>query len=372
MFAKPFKLLLIYLLTIVNVVFLITPVVASLAPFFDFTKNGVVVDYSTYQKIKIAIFFLIFSVSFLMLFYLFIDFVFGFSLRSSLKNCKRFDKIKAYDFLGDIFKETQEKFNARGVKLYVRNSDEINAYAVASMSSGAIVISRGLIDHYLISSQDPNEFLMSLRSIMGHEMSHLINRDFLPTFFVICNEKATNLVSKIIHYIFFFQINFFNKVPFIGAVYSSIIFYTYSIINFILTIFNKYVVMVIYNFLNKFASRSIEFRCDYQSALAFGGTNMINALTKLGSGGYFSIFSTHPNIKDRINNVKFVNASLKNISPRFLDKLSNYLATMILITICLYFAKQANVDDMVRNLLKNHEFIYRKISYLWRLVKQIY
>ena len=372
MFAKPLKLILIYILTVVNIVFLIAPIIATIAPFVDFTKNSVVIEYSLAYKIKIIVALLIFLTSFFMLIYIFLDFLFGFSLRSSLKNCKKFDKVKGYEFLKEIFSQTQEKFNCKGVKLYIKNSNEINAYAVSSMSSGAVVLTKGIIDHFLVSCADSKEFLLSLRSIMAHEMSHLINRDFLPTFFVISNQKATNFVSKLLHYFFFFQINLFNKIPYIGKFYGSSIFYIYQIINFILTIFNKYVVLVIYNFLNKFASRSIEYRSDYQGALAFGGSNMVSALEKLGKSGYFTIFSTHPSTKSRINHVKFVKQSNEIITPKFFDKLTNYFAIMILITICLYFAKQANIDGIVRNLIKNHEFIYRKLSYLWHLIKQIY
>ncbi len=372
MFAKPLKLLLIYILTVINIAFLVTPIIASVAPLIDFTKNGIQIDYSLAQKIKIIISILIFAVSFLMLFYIFIDFVFGFSLRASLKNCKRYDKIKGYEFLKEIFIQTQEKFNCKGVKLYIKNSNEINAYALGSMSTGVIVLTRGIIDNFLVSSNDSKEFLISLRSIIAHEMSHLINRDFLPTFFVITNQKATNLVSRILHFIFYFQINFFQKVPYIGKLYSSTIYYIYIIINFILTLFNKYLVLTIYNFLNKFASRSIEYRCDLQASQAFGGLNMVSALEKLGKSGYFTIFSTHPRTKSRINHVKFVKQSNEIITPKFTDKLSNYIAIMMLLIICLYFAKQANIDQLVREVIRNQDFIYRKLSYLWHLIKQIY
>jgi|APGre2960657423_1045063.scaffolds.fasta_scaffold01442_2 Zn-dependent protease with chaperone function len=372
MFAKPLKLILIYILTVVNIVFLIAPIIATIAPFINFTKNGISVDYSIAQKVAMATSILIFVISFLMLFFIFIDFLFGFSLRSSLKNCKRYEKIKGYEFLREIFIQTQEKFNCKSVKLYVKNSDEINAYAVSSMQSGAVVLTRGIIDHFLLSSRDPKEFLFSLRSIMAHEMSHLINRDFLPTFFVISNQKATNFISQLLHYFFYVQINFMQNIPYIGKIYSSSIYYLYRFINFTLTIFNKYVVLVIYNFLNKFASRSIEFRCDLQGAQAFGGENMVLALQKLGKSGYFTIFSTHPKTKTRINHVKFVKQTNEIILPRFIDKLTNQLAITILIIICLYFAKQANIDLLIRDIIRNQDFIYRKLSYLWHLLRQIY
>jgi Zn-dependent protease with chaperone function len=372
MLAKPFKLILVYILTVINITFLIAPIIASIAPFTDFTRNGIVIDYNIYQKTILIVNSAIFAVSFVMLCYIFFDFLFGFSHRSSLKNCKRYDKLKGYEFLNQIFLEAKEKFNSPNVKLYIKNSDEINAYAVASMYQSSIVLTRGLIDHYLVLSADPKEFLLSIRSIIGHEMSHLINRDFLPTFFVICNQKATNLVSNIVHKIFYFKINFFQKVPYIGLLYANAVYYLFSLMNFILTIFNKYIVLVIYNFLNKFASRSIEYRCDLQSAQAFGGDHMATALEKLGKNGYFKIFSTHPNTSLRIKNVRIIKPVLEKISPSFSNKLSNYLAMMTLVTICLYFAKQANIDQLVRELLRNHEYIYRKLSYLWHLFKQIY
>jgi len=372
MFAKPFKLILIYILTIVNITFVFAPFLAMIAPFVEFSKSGIVMDYNLYQKIKIAFATAVFAVSFFMLFYMFCDYIFGFSVRSSLKNCKRYDKLKGYEFLKEIFFQTQQRFNSSGVKLYIKNSNEVNAFAVSSMASGAVVLTKGLIDHYLVLSKDSKEFLFSLRSIMGHEMSHLINRDFLPTFFVICNQKATNFVSKILHSILFFKINFFNRIPFIGSYYSSFIYYTFSFINFILTVVNKYLVLTIYNFLNKFASRSIEFRCDYQSAQAFGGENMASALEKLGENGYLTIFSTHPKTAKRIKNVKLVTVINKNITAKFFDNLANFLTTMILIAICLYFAKQANIDQYVRQIIRNHEFIHSKLSYLLQLFKQIY
>ena len=372
MFAKPFKLILIYILTIVNITFVLAPFLAFIAPFIDYSRNGVVIDYNLYQKIKIAFSTAVFGISFFMLFYMFCDYIFGFSVRASLKNCKRYDKLKGYEFLKEIFFQTQERFNASGVKLYIKNSNEVNAYAVSSMASGAVVLTKGLIDHYLVLSKDSKEFLFSLRSIMGHEMSHLINRDFLPTFFVICNQKATNFISRILHNILFFKINFFNRLPFIGSYYASFIYYAYAFINFMLTVVNKYLVLTTYNFLNKFASRSIEFRCDYQSAQAFGGENMASALEKLGESGYFTIFSTHPKTTKRIKNVKLIKVINKNISPKFLDNIANYLTTMILIAICLYFAKQANIDQYVRQIIRNHEFIHSKLSYLWQLLKQIY
>jgi len=305
-----------------------------------------------------------------MLFYLFLDFLFGFSVRSSLKNCKRFEKIKDYDFLSDIFDQIKTKFDEKTVHLYIKNSDEINAFAVSSFNKKAIVLTQGLIKHYLVECQDPKRFLNAIRSIMGHEMSHLINKDFLPAFLIITNQKATNFVSSILSIIFVFITRLTSMIPGLRS-HALIVNDIYLIIRFILTSFNRFVVYNIYEFLRRFVSRSIEFRCDRQSAQAFGGQNMAFALSMLGKSGYFTPFSTHPGTAKRIKKVQSVKMTESTIGARFVDSIANYFSIMFLMIICLLFAKQAGVDIMLRRYIQDHEVINRKLMILWGLIKNI-
>ena len=57
-----------------------------------------------------------------MLFYLFLDFIFGFSVRSSLKKCKKYEKYKEYDFLTPILTQVKEKFGT--LRFYYQGGDE--------------------------------------------------------------------------------------------------------------------------------------------------------------------------------------------------------------------------------------------------------
>lgn len=366
MFSKPINLILVYVITVINIVVLASPFMAAMIPFFNFgTHSSGILD-----KIKIVFFLLFFLVSFLMLFYLFLDFLFGFSVRSSLKNCSRFERIKDYDFLSDIFDQVKTRFGERAVHLYIKNSDEINAFAVSSFNKKAIVLTHGLIKHYLVECPDPKRFLNAIRSIMGHEMSHLVNKDFLPGFLIITNQKVTNFVSWILNTIFSLISRILFFIP--GARRCGIFMNDiYSVCRFILTSFNRFVVYNIYEFLRRFVSRAIEFRCDRQSALAFGGHNMALALSMLGKGGYFTLFSTHPGTARRISKVQNVKMIDSTIGARFVDSIANYFSIMFLMIICLYFAKEAGVDLMVRAYLQNHETINRKLMMLWGLVKNI-
>ncbi len=373
MFAKPFSLILVYIVAVFNITILASPLLALLVPFvnnhnltFNINANFVL------QKMQLAVFILLFLVSFLMLIYFMLDFLFGFAMRASLKGCKRYEKIKDYDFLTKIFEEVKDKFGEKYVKLYIKQSDEINAFAVSSLGGKAIVLTSGIIDHYLAESEDPKQFLYALRSIMGHEMSHLINKDFLPTFLIMANQKITNLVSNLLHIIFNFAAQAMRYMPFGGVVSANLMIQTYNLLHFIITFFNRFVVFNVYEFLRRFVSRSIEYRCDHQSGEAFGGKNMALALSFLGESGYFTLFSTHPQTQKRVAKVQDVEIDDDVVKPRFIDGLSNYFAFMFLIIICLIFAKKAHIDLFLREYIRNHEAINQKLSTLWELINKFF
>jgi len=372
MFAKPFSLVLVYILTIFNMLILTSPIIAAAIPFVSIHGGAISMDYETYYRIKFVFFFTAFLVSFLMLLYLVLDFLFGFSVRASLKGCTRYEKVKDYIFLTDIFNQVKNKFGEKNVRLYIKDSDEINAYAISSLGTSAIVLTRGLVDHYLASSPDPKMFLYSLRSVIGHEMSHLINKDFLPTFLIIVNQKVTNFVSGVTYYIFSICVNAARYTPYIGNQTARVMSLTYTLLNLAITAFNRLVVYNIYEFLRRGVMRFVEYRCDHQSAKAFGGQGMAQALSMLGESGYFTLFSTHPGTKSRISKVKNVKISDSIIRPGFFDSLTNYFALIFLPIICLYFAKHAGVDLMLREYLRDHETINRKISTLWHLISKFF
>lgn len=367
MFAKPINLILVFIITIFNIVVLLIPFLVILIPFLDFQDHSIIISDTIYQKLKFLVYISAFLVSFFMLLYLVLDFLFGFSVKTSLKNCIRYEKLKDYDFLGGIFDQVRKKFNEKSVQLYVKNSDEINAYAVSSVNSKAIVLTRGLINHFLVECQDSKKFLYALRSIMGHEMSHLMNKDFLPTFLIIANQKATNFTSKLLRIIFNIIARVMSFVPHGGRISAYLMTDVYSIINYIITFFNRFIVYNIYEVLRKFISRSIEYRCDMQSSQAFGGNNMAFALSMFGESGYFTLFSTHPGTRKRMNRAQKIKVKDSAIHPRFFDSIANYFSLMFLVIICLFFAKQATVDLMVREYIRNHESLHQKLSTLWNL-----
>lgn len=158
MFAKPFNLILVYIVTTFNIVILSSPLIVFLIPFANHMGSGIEIPDNVLAKFNMALFLIIFLVSFFMLIYIFLDFLFGFAMRSSIKGCQRFEKNKDYDFLSKIFDEVKDKFGQHNVKLYIKNSQEINAFAVSSFWGKSIVLTDGIINHYLNNSQNPKEF----------------------------------------------------------------------------------------------------------------------------------------------------------------------------------------------------------------------
>jgi Zn-dependent protease with chaperone function len=354
MFSKPLSLILVYLITIFNLSIVMSPFFGAIAPFtnlydIDFVNRSASIDKSLLDKMFFAIMLNGFLVSFFMLIYLFFDLLLGFSVRYSLKKCKRYEKVKGFDFLTDIFEQVKIKFNQPNVKLYIKNSNEVNAFAVSSLGCKAIVITNGMVNHYLKSCNDPKNFLYAMRSIIGHEMSHLINKDFLPGFLIMANQRATNFVLMITSLLFHYIVRLVSLNPYGGHFSALLMQNIYYLVNFILSFFNRFIVYNLYRFLNLWISRSIEYRCDAQSAVAFGGDKMAMALSMLGKSGYFTLFSTHPSTKNRINKVVNIKSKDGIILPKIFDALSNYFAIMLLIVICLCFAEECNVDYLVRN-----------------------
>jgi len=372
MFSKPFSLISVYILTVINFSILLLPLLIAAFPFVDFDKGRFIVSAQIVDRVKFSVVFLVFVVSFLMLLYLFLDFIFGFTCKASLKGAKNFEELSTYKFLGEIFSQVRNKFFAHKVALYIRDNTEINAFAVASTGRRAIVLTSGLIDHYLTNSADRQEFLRSIRSIMGHEMSHLINKDFIPGLLIMVNQKVTNLVSGILHQLLKLFLKILVILRINGRYTNNALIIIYELADGTLTFFNRCVVYNLYEFLRKYIGRTVEYRCDKQSAQAFSGYNMALALAYLGEKGYFTLFSTHPSTKKRIKKVKDIQETGKVIRPLLSSSIANYFSWMILVIICLICAKASKVDLIIRKyLIEDHRIIYQYLKYIYNTVKNV-
>ena len=356
--------MMVFIVTAFNLIILALPIISIISPYIEFGSNlsYIKLDAQLYESAKIAIFFLFFIASLFMLVYLFFDFIFGFSVRTSIRGCSEYSKLKDYKFLDDVFKQVQNKFKRKNVKLLIKKSDEINAFALGGIRTSYIVIAEGLINHYLTKSHNMDDFLLAIRSVMGHEMSHIINKDYLPTYLIITNQKITNFLSNSLYFLFTIIARAVAHIPYGGRPSSRVVYSTYTLFHFLLTLFNRVVVYNVYEFVRRFISRSIEYRCDKQSSQAFGGMNMSLALSMLGKRGYFTLFSTHPATQSRINKASKIEENNKQIKPSLINYISNIASFILLISICIYFAMLSQVDVMINAYIQNHEKIHQYLN----------
>ena len=116
--------------------------------------------------------------------------------------------------------------------------------------------------------------------------------------------------------------------------------------------------MKIYRFIQLYLSRNIEYRADKQASQVVGGQNMAHTLSLLGGKGYFSLFSTHPLTKNRIKKIKNIDISDNLINPVFLSREIFIITIILLIFLCYFSYKLANVNNII-NDYKNIAFLIK-------------
>ena len=209
MVYKILSFILIYILSIVNFSIILLPLMLFVVLIFISKPN--LIDTQSIVSIILFVFFL---VSCLMNFIILLDFLFGFS--------HPYEKFKEYEILTNIFNEIKMVFNRPNVKLLISNSGKVNAFAVGNMKKQYVVLTQGLVNKYLLRLNETNNFLLAMRCIIGHEMSHLINKDYLPTLLLEINEYSIKIVSKMIYMFFRIFLVAFRIIPFFGEIFYTI------------------------------------------------------------------------------------------------------------------------------------------------------
>jgi Zn-dependent protease with chaperone function len=344
MLVKPLSFLLIFLLTIVNFIILLMPILIIMAPLLVLSPAKVI------DIFPHLIVFLAFCTTAIMIMYLLADMFFGFTAKRMHKGSTPFERagaIQGHADIGRAFEHVKQRFGMKNVKLYIGGDMAVaNAYAIGSMKEMSITITMGLLNRIHSKSKNHNQYIDAVRGILGHEMSHLVNQDFLPGLLIMANDRANALLSKFIRRLFMIIISFFRFFPFVGWLLAEFILIIYNMSCFLINFFFKYVLMPVYMFVQKKFSRSVEYRCDRDSALAFGGQRMAFALSTLGKGSYFTIFSTHPSTKSRMNKVKGIAPAHGVVKVSIVNSLANFFSLMLVVVVCAILANETDLPYM--------------------------
>jgi Zn-dependent protease with chaperone function len=301
-----------------------------------------------------------------MLLFLFFDFLFSSSIAyytaRSISIAK--NKEDSYRNFSEIFEIVRAKFSVPNVELYIEKTDNVNAYAVGSLRRNVVVLTTGLVNSYRLSQENREEFLMSIEGIMAHEMSHIANKDYFLALMLLVNERATGLVSKIIDRVFRLLARIFEIIPVVGQYIALAIDCAYGVLDFSMRFFYRFIMLNLYSFIQLQISKSVEYRADRQAAMVIGGQNMARALSPLGNGGYFSIFSSHPLTSSRIKKVAKVNGIEDAIKPVFGTNLTFLLSFVTMVTIIHFSYRAAKIHVILEAFRSMVLFVRNKYIFL--------
>jgi len=363
MFTKSFSFIVILFFSSINLIVFACPFLL-----FGGLLIGGLNNFLPAIKTIFAIFLLMFF-SLLNLYFIF-DYLFGLSLKKVLKNCHNYKKIKDYDFFTTILQQTIEKFNQPNLQLFISNAKEPNIYSFASISQKTIIINKGLIEKYILSCQDAKMFLTVLRSLLAKEASFLANRDFFVLMLVYANKSFIKKIT----YIYKFLLILLTKILYVifrkSAKIIDLGFICYNILLKI-SIFFQQTIMFIYSFLQYFCLQFNKNRCYKQASLAFGGNNMVLALSFLpkNSGIFSNSYNNVAKSMKKLNNIK---SNDENIIVSATTHLGHLLTFCIVAIIFVQLFYLADLNILLHDFIIQHQDLYHKLSVLWQLLKKIY
>jgi Zn-dependent protease with chaperone function len=278
------------------------------------------------------------------------DFLFSSTVGGYLSSCKNYKKYDNLQFLGGIFERVKKKFNFHNVDLLIKNSSQVNAFAVGGLRKNVVVLTTGILNDYDEKCSTREEFLKSIEGILAHEMSHIVNRDYFPTLLLLVNERVLNFVSKIVFFVFNLITRSLFFIPFLGKYLNFCVANFFKIFNYILRFFYQKVVLKLFTFFQLQISKQVEYRADKQACKEIGGENMAYALAFLGKSGFFNIFSSHPKTQKRVKRAKkygaIANGTIKSVP---LSNVCFFLSFAILVFLTVKTYKMANVERLKRD-----------------------
>jgi len=339
MISKIINILLVYFLCVANFVVLTVPYVVILYPFLHFTS---------FRTIGIVKFLLVigFFLSSWMLILWICDFLFSFSIKKSLKYSKSYkhkSNIQYYQVIDKIYKKIHSVYNI-SFDILIKNSANIEAYAISSFSKKIVVISTETLLKLQRSSKNSEEFELALSGLLAHEASHLLNKDSLPGALLNINKAATYFMAKKTSMLYLIFLFLLSKVPFIGRFFFKIAKNLSLALQKITVYFMDKIVLKIYYFASKILTRGLEYRSDRDAAKTFGPESITLCLNILAGNSYNSIFSTHPSTVARTSHVAKVKGGVFAIRQNFITWMFNTISILLIFIIPIVLYKFANPE----------------------------
>ena len=366
-FVNPFSVVVATVFTFVNFLVILLPFYLLLIAFVFSDKAAVHSSNNIFLYIMICMF--IFTII-----YLFVDMFFGFTLKNITDDCLVIeDDDKDFKLYKQVFNETLEKFDLKNVQLLLKDSTEVNAFAVFSFRKKYVIITGAMIDHISKTYTDVESQKSALRGLIAHELSHLLNWDSLPNIILLSGHSVAFYLSLTLTTIMNFVTTILSYIP-VTTIFALIFRFLFFVLDWSLVAFYNFILYPAYLLVERFLGRMVEYRSDYQSAQALSWEPMyacLFSLMMLDGNTYHSNFSTHPNTISRILNIYKTEKSLEIIEASFFTKyfsilFVSFLSAWVFYFSYLYFDQIEIISQSLENfIVKSYYYTINSAIYLY-------
>lgn len=273
------------------------------------------------------------------LIYLCLDFYYGFTIKSIIKDCEDISTIKELSLENRLFLETLKKFELSNVSFLLQKSEEVNAFAVLSLRKKYVIITTSMIEHISKSFDTQEAKEKALQGLIAHELSHLLNWDSLPNLILLSGQFIAVMISSLLTLISTVVIKIVSIIPIVSFLATGVT-YIFLFLQFALGLIYGFILHPLYLLVERFLGRVIEHRSDYQSAKAMSWEPMylcLSALLNLQGNTFNSNFSTHPSTISRILHIYKVEKSSENIEVSFFSKYFSLIIVFASLVLTIYF-----------------------------------
>lgn len=358
MITKVVNFLLAYTLITIRFLIIVIPILLCFYPIAAIMGFSIMdILHSSLPIILGALFF----INVYVILYLILDMIFGISLKRITRDkCMKCVDVPKFSWIMPLFETTKKIFYHNNVELYIKiNIDEVNAYAIGNPHKDNIILTTGLLEHIDLSAHNQLEKEVAVAGILAHEMSHIINRDFLPGLLIWIHQEIMNVLFKICWVLVKTLSVIISIVPILGGMVSKILMLYYESLNRLGNILFK-VLLKIYDYMRIHFLRSIEYRSDREAAKAFGGDSIGLALSFL-KGGYNSIFSTHPSTPSRLKKIANVPVGNGYIKPHIINSLINFISIAIIFLLTLAIAIELRIWILPQIIAHGFNILYSRL-----------
>ncbi len=322
--TRPLIFIVVYVLSVIKVILGLIP---YLLIFYFVCSAMRVPPMVIFHYVDALVLAAIFFVSLLLSLYLMYDLFFGWSVAGFRKLAREYSFYAHYSWIDPIFEHAKEMFDIQRVDLLIQETDVVNAFAVGSIGKKRIVLTTGLINRIQQKSKNDRERNLAIAGVIGHEMSHLVNGDFLPGLIYFISDRAIVRLDKTLRMIVGILVGFFGLIPILGFLIKKLTSIYLYLASFVVDL-AYWFLDLIHHYLRVFISRFVEYRSDMDAAHVFGGEGVSFAMEFVGTGGD-RFFSTHPSTANRIARVNGVTSEHEIIGSSFVNKVAGWIAIII-------------------------------------------